>query len=158
VNESEDARDEGEIAGWWSQLHVMYKREREEAWGRWTGGGTLLEINQNVTIFQRLFPYRARLSPHFSPYPLVRLDAPVVHFSFFLFLSLSTASPQRCARENRDKRAKDGYVCRTLEKKPERDSVCGGDGRYVPTRDKTNGGRGGKETAVVRRTGEVNRR
>lgn len=95
MNESEDARDEGEIAGWWSQLHVMYKREREEARGRWTGG-KLLEINQNVTIFQRLFPYYARLSPHFSPYRLARPDAPAVHFSLLLF-----TRSKKCARDNR---------------------------------------------------------
>lgn len=72
-------------AGWWSQLHVVYKREREEARER-RRGGTLLEINRNVTIFQQPLPVpRASFSgiflrpaPRFPTRPLlVSLFIPV---------------------------------------------------------------------------------
>lgn len=122
------------------QLHIAYKRERgEEARGR-RRGGTLLEINRNVTIFQRLFPYRVRLSPHFPPSlvpaPFRRTLRSFLPSPPLPSPSLSFYPSRRYARENRGKREQEGsYVCRVLEK-TERGSDGSG-GRYIPTRDET---------------------
>lgn len=77
-------------------IHVVYKREKEGAHKGMTERG-LLEINRNVTIFQWLLPYRARLSPHFflSLSRSARPDAPYVYFSPF---SLYPACRKTCEK------------------------------------------------------------
>lgn len=85
----------GGIAGWWSQLHVVYKRGKEGAHKGMTGRG-LLEINRNVTIFQWLLPYRARVFSRVSlPFAL---RASRRALCLFLSFSLYPASRDTCER------------------------------------------------------------
>lgn len=81
----------------------MYKRGREKARER-RRGGTLLEINRNVTIFQQPLPVpRASFSRHFPSSCTARPDAPFVS-------SLSIPAAENTQGKNRDTRERRGWL------------------------------------------------
>lgn len=92
------------VATYASRTKEKAKGQRGDEGEAGKGGGTLLEINRNVTIFQRLFPYPRVFLRIFPLFTVARPDEPFTRFSLCFFVSLAPTRGEIYARENRPER------------------------------------------------------